>query len=101
MKFLVVDDSATMRRIVVNSLKRIGFQEGRICGNIFPSSPLHSSQLRQVASPLNNQPQLARVLFFQVSLELFHRAHQRIVHATNGSYGCVDFVGDSSHQTTQ
>ena len=27
MKFLVVDDSATMRRIVVNSLKRIGFQE--------------------------------------------------------------------------
>ncbi|MCC7195156.1 MAG: response regulator [Gemmatimonadaceae bacterium] len=26
MKFLVVDDSATMRRIVVNSLNRIGFQ---------------------------------------------------------------------------
>ncbi len=25
MKFLVVDDSATMRRIVVNSLRRIGF----------------------------------------------------------------------------
>ena len=25
MKFLVVDDSATMRRIVVNSLKRIGY----------------------------------------------------------------------------
>ena len=27
MKFLVVDDSATMRRIVVNSLQRIGFSE--------------------------------------------------------------------------
>lgn len=27
MKFLVVDDSATMRRIVVNSLQRIGFEE--------------------------------------------------------------------------
>jgi two-component system chemotaxis response regulator CheY len=27
MKFLVVDDSATMRRIVVNSLRRIGFTE--------------------------------------------------------------------------
>lgn len=27
MRFLVVDDSATMRRIVVNSLKRIGFEE--------------------------------------------------------------------------
>lgn len=27
MKFLVVDDSATMRRIVVNSLQRIGFKE--------------------------------------------------------------------------
>ena len=27
MKFLVVDDSATMRRIVVNSLSRIGFGE--------------------------------------------------------------------------
>lgn len=27
MKFLVVDDSATMRRIVVNSLQRIGFHE--------------------------------------------------------------------------
>ncbi|MBC8089321.1 MAG: response regulator [Phycisphaerae bacterium] len=27
MKFLVVDDSATMRRIVVNSLQRIGFNE--------------------------------------------------------------------------
>ncbi|MEO7362680.1 MAG: response regulator [Gemmatimonadaceae bacterium] len=27
MKFLVVDDSATMRRIVVNSLLRIGFSE--------------------------------------------------------------------------
>ena len=27
MKFLVVDDSATMRRIVVNSLNRIGYQE--------------------------------------------------------------------------
>lgn len=26
MKFLVVDDSATMRRIVVNSLRRIGFE---------------------------------------------------------------------------
>jgi two-component system chemotaxis response regulator CheY len=27
MKFLVVDDSATMRRILVNSLQRIGFAE--------------------------------------------------------------------------
>lgn len=27
MKFLVVDDSATMRRIVVNSLQRIGFED--------------------------------------------------------------------------
>lgn len=27
MKFLVVDDSATMRRIVVNSLKRIGYDD--------------------------------------------------------------------------
>ena len=27
MKFLVVDDSATMRRIVVNSLQRIGFKQ--------------------------------------------------------------------------
>lgn len=26
MKFLVVDDSATMRRIVINSLQRIGFE---------------------------------------------------------------------------
>lgn len=27
MKFLVVDDSATMRRIIINSLQRIGFNE--------------------------------------------------------------------------
>lgn len=27
MRFLVVDDSATMRRIVVNSLQRVGFSE--------------------------------------------------------------------------
>lgn len=27
MRFLVVDDSATMRRIVVNSLRRIGYEE--------------------------------------------------------------------------
>ncbi len=27
MKFLVVDDSATIRRIIVNSLKRIGFDD--------------------------------------------------------------------------
>jgi two-component system chemotaxis response regulator CheY len=27
MKFLVIDDSATMRRIVINSLQRIGFNE--------------------------------------------------------------------------
>ena len=27
MKFLVVDDSATMRRIVINSLQRIGFHD--------------------------------------------------------------------------
>jgi two-component system chemotaxis response regulator CheY len=27
MKFLVVDDSATMRRIIVNSLQRIGFDD--------------------------------------------------------------------------
>jgi two-component system chemotaxis response regulator CheY len=27
MKFLVVDDSATMRRIVVNSLQRIGYEQ--------------------------------------------------------------------------
>lgn len=27
MRFLIVDDSATMRRIVVNSLRRIGYEE--------------------------------------------------------------------------
>jgi two-component system chemotaxis response regulator CheY len=27
MKFLVVDDSATMRRIVINSLQRIGYED--------------------------------------------------------------------------
>jgi two-component system chemotaxis response regulator CheY len=27
MKFLVVDDSATMRRIIVNSLQRIGYEQ--------------------------------------------------------------------------
>ena len=27
MRFLVVDDSATMRRIVVNSLQRVGFSD--------------------------------------------------------------------------
>jgi len=27
MKFLIVDDSSTMRRIIKNSLKRIGFEE--------------------------------------------------------------------------
>ncbi len=27
MKFLVVDDSATMRRILINSLQRIGYQD--------------------------------------------------------------------------
>ncbi len=33
MKFLIVDDSATMRRIVANSLQRIGFQEFDEAGN--------------------------------------------------------------------
>ena len=33
MKFLVVDDSATMRRIVVNSLNRIGFGESVEAGD--------------------------------------------------------------------
>ena len=33
MKLLVVDDSATMRRIVVNSLKRIGFEESIEAGD--------------------------------------------------------------------
>lgn len=33
MKFLVVDDSATMRRIVVNSLKRIGYSDIVEAGN--------------------------------------------------------------------
>jgi two-component system chemotaxis response regulator CheY len=33
MKFLVVDDSATMRRIVVNSLNRIGFADCLEAGN--------------------------------------------------------------------
>jgi len=33
MKFLIVDDSATMRRIVANSLQRIGFQEFAEAGN--------------------------------------------------------------------
>jgi two-component system chemotaxis response regulator CheY len=33
MKFLIVDDSATMRRIVANSLQRIGFQEFEEAGN--------------------------------------------------------------------
>jgi len=32
-KFLVVDDSATMRRIVVNSLKRIGYSDIVEAGN--------------------------------------------------------------------
>ena len=27
LKFLIVDDSATMRRIVVNSLKNLGYQD--------------------------------------------------------------------------
>ncbi len=33
MKFLIVDDSATMRRIVVNSLQRIGFKDFEEAGN--------------------------------------------------------------------
>jgi two-component system chemotaxis response regulator CheY len=33
MKFLIVDDSATMRRIVANSLQRIGFQEFEEAGD--------------------------------------------------------------------
>ncbi len=33
MKFLIVDDSATMRRIVANSLQRIGFQDHDEAGN--------------------------------------------------------------------
>lgn len=33
MKFLIVDDSATMRRIVANSLQRIGFQDFEEAGN--------------------------------------------------------------------
>lgn len=33
MKFLIVDDSATMRRIVANSLQRIGFQDFDEAGN--------------------------------------------------------------------
>lgn len=33
MKFLVVDDSSTMRRIIKNSLKRIGFEDIMEAGN--------------------------------------------------------------------
>lgn len=33
MKFLVVDDSATMRRIVVNSLQRLGYSESVEAGD--------------------------------------------------------------------
>lgn len=33
MKFLVVDDSATMRRIVINSLQRIGFPDAVEAGD--------------------------------------------------------------------
>jgi len=38
MKFLVVDDSATMRRIVINSLQRIGFNDTVEAGDKFDSS---------------------------------------------------------------
>lgn len=33
MKFLVVDDSATMRRIIVNSLQRIGYEQAVEAGD--------------------------------------------------------------------
>lgn len=33
MKFLVVDDSATMRRIIVNSLQRIGYEDAVEAGD--------------------------------------------------------------------
>ena len=33
MKFLVIDDSATMRRIVINSLQRIGFSDSMEAGD--------------------------------------------------------------------
>lgn len=53
MKFLVVDDSATMRRIVVNSLNRIGFADCLEAGDGTEALDLFSASVDFVITDWN------------------------------------------------
>ena len=53
MKFLVVDDSATMRRIVVNSLQRIGFHDTVEAGDGLEALARFDSSVRFVITDWN------------------------------------------------
>ena len=53
MKFLVVDDSATMRRIVINSLQRIGFHDTVEAGDGVEALAKFDSSVRFVITDWN------------------------------------------------
>lgn len=53
MKFLVVDDSATMRRVVINSLQRIGFHDTVEAGDGVEALAKFDSSVRFVITDWN------------------------------------------------
>jgi len=53
MKFLVVDDSATMRRIVINSLQRIGYSETVEAGDGAEALAKYDSSVKFVITDWN------------------------------------------------
>ena len=62
MKFLVVDDSATMRRIIVNSLQRIGYTDCVEAGDGIEALSKYSSAIQFIITDWN-MPNMSGVDF--------------------------------------
>ena len=76
MKFLVVDDSATMRRIVINSLKRIGYEEFVEAGDGAQALEVLDSSVEFVITDWN-MPNMGCLDFVRALLEPYDIAGHR------------------------
>ena len=81
MKFLVVDDSATMRRIVINSLQRIGYSDTVEAGDGQEALAKFDSSVKFVITDWN-MPNMSGTEFTKVLRSRADGAHVPILMVT-------------------
>ena len=81
MKFLVVDDSATMRRIVINSLQRIGYRDTVEAGDGQEALAKFDSSVKFVITDWN-MPNMSGTEFTKVLRSRADGAHVPILMVT-------------------